>query len=126
MADYDRHFNSFLVFFYIFLKRKLNKKTTATSTQEVTATFSLLHRHPSLTIIANINPAVPQILQHNIIMPSLFNGLHLLVHAIQPNFNLLFHFFTSQSLTYKRQRINTSRVPISSRATHLRSRRIMI
>ena len=29
-----------------------------------------------LTIITNINPAVPQILQHNIIMPSLFNGLH--------------------------------------------------
>jgi hypothetical protein len=111
----------FLVFFYIFLKRKLNKKNDSNFNTGSYCHFSFLlhghHRHPSLTVIANINPAVPQILQHNIIMPSLFNGLHLLVHAIQPNFNLLFHFFTSQSLTYKRQRINTSRVPISSRAT---------
>jgi hypothetical protein len=36
----------FLVFFYIFLKRKLkiNKKAAATSTKEVTATFQLVEK----------------------------------------------------------------------------------
>lgn len=97
------------------MQKKVTKKMRQQPKKLSAHFFPLLnrhHRHTSLTIIANINITISQILQLHIVIPTLFNGRNLLVHTIKPDFNRLLHFITP-SLFNKRQRVNTCRIVIS-------------